>query len=208
MSPDLRLDDSPLTRRTVRAGSRLCNRAFNEDPFFRFLLPDDTLRTRGVTLLHRVALAHLGPHSRAVLAYDGHDLVGLAAWFAPGGHPQRPLDQLAQVPGALRAFYRRPRALADGNAYTVALAKVRDPGPHWYLHLLAVEPDRQRGGVGSALLADGLARVDADHLPCSLATQNDDNLAYYRRFGFELRDTLTPVSDGPALYTMHREPRP
>ena len=33
----------------------------------------------------------------------------------------------------------------------------------------------------------------------SLETQKEDNLSYYRRFGFEVVDRLRPVSDGPPL---------
>jgi predicted N-acetyltransferase YhbS len=73
--------------------------------------------------------------------------------------------------------------------------------------LLAVEPTMQRSGVGSMLMEEGLAQIDAEHVGAYLETQKIDNHAYYRRFGFELRDTLHPIPDGPPYYTMWRPAR-
>lgn len=49
-----------------------------------------------------------------------------------------------------------------------------------------------------------LETVDRDGLPAYLETQKEANLAYYRRFGFEETDRLTPSPGGPALFTMTR----
>jgi hypothetical protein len=53
----------------------------------------------------------------------------------------------------------------------------------------------------------GLAETDAEGVGSYLETQNEDNLGYYRRFGYELRETLRPVDGGPPLFTMWRRPR-
>jgi len=53
----------------------------------------------------------------------------------------------------------------------------------------------------------GVTNMDEEGVGGYLETQNEDNLAYYRRFGYELRETLRPVKDGPPLFTMWRRPR-
>jgi GNAT superfamily N-acetyltransferase len=58
--------------------------------------------------------------------------------------------------------------------------------PHWYLPWMGVRRDAQGNGVGSALLAKGLARVDADGLPVYLEATNWRNAAFYARSGFEV----------------------
>ncbi|MBV8463434.1 MAG: hypothetical protein JO368_09075, partial [Acidimicrobiales bacterium] len=45
-------------------------------------------------------------------------------------------------------------------------------------------------------------------LDCYLETQKEDNLAYYRRFGYDVEHELRPVPNGPPLWTLRRPPRP
>ena len=58
--------------------------------------------------------------------------------------------------------------------------------PHWYLGTLGVDPLAQNGGAGRALLREFLARTDADGLPAYLETDRAENVAFYRRGGFEV----------------------
>ena len=74
----------------------------------------------------------------------------------------------------------------------------------WYLLLLVVDPLVQRAGIGARLQAPGLKAADQEGLDCYLETQKLDNVAYYRRFGYEVVDELRPVPDGPSLWTMRR----
>jgi predicted N-acetyltransferase YhbS len=70
--------------------------------------------------------------------------------------------------------------------------------------LLAVDPSSQRHGVGTMLVEHGLTLADREGVGAYLETQEEENLAYYRRFGFELTQTLNPVAGGPPYYTMWR----
>ncbi len=208
MVSDLRLDERALTRSALTDASLVAMRAFFNDPFFRFLSPSERLRTRGLTLYFGASLAHFGEGGRIVTVRQPDDtIVGLAAWLPTGRYPQSVRTQLTQIPGTFRALYRRPRSLIDGNRYLTALAKSHPKEAHWYLFLLVADPSIQRSGVGTMLMHHGLALADAEGVGSYLETQNEDNLAYYRRFGYELRETLKPVKEGPPLYTMWRRPR-
>jgi GNAT superfamily N-acetyltransferase len=202
------VDDRPLGRSGLDEASRLAVRAFGEDPFFHFLMPEEQFRDRGLRIIHRTVLAHAGKFARirTVRGSTG-EIAGVALWLPTGRFPPSPAAQAAQLPGVLRAFARRPRTMARGAAYMKASAKAHPKDPHWYLLLLMTDPVHQRQGVGTLLLHDGLARVDEEGVASGLETQNEENLAYYRRFGYELRTTLTPVPGGPPLYSMWREPR-
>ena len=90
------------------------------------------------------------------------------------------------------------------GTYLRTLRKVHPKEPHWYLILLAVDPPWQRRGAGSMLVEHGLAFADAAGVGAYLETQKEENLAYYRRFGFELVDTLRPLPGGLPYYTMWR----
>ena len=56
------------------------------------------------------------------------------------------------------------------------------PEPHVFLWFLAVDPARQRGGVGRALLSQVFE--DAAR-PSTWTPSNPANLPYYASFGFE-----------------------
>jgi ribosomal protein S18 acetylase RimI-like enzyme len=81
-----------------------------------------------------------------------------------------------------------------------------DDPPHWYLFILGTEQAAQGRGLGSALLAQMLARVDADRMPAYLESSNERNLAWYGRHGFEVTSELA-IPGGPRIWPMWREPR-
>jgi ribosomal protein S18 acetylase RimI-like enzyme len=208
MTVPLHLDDRPLSRRDRREAARVASRAFLDDAYFAYLLPGEHFRARALPILFAGQIGHLGRFARVVVARDRNErVVGVAVWLTTGGFPLSLGAQLAQVPSTMHALYQRPHSLKVGGIYLRELLRVHPKEPHWYLMLLAVDPPMQRSGAGTLLMNDGIARIDAEHVGAHLDTQKEDNHAYYRRFGFELRETLHPVPGGPPYYTMWRAPR-
>src|SRR5207244_268107 len=78
--------------------------------------------------------------------------------------------------------------------------------PHYYLAILGTDPRFQRTGAGTAALAPVLERCDNEGLAAYLETQKEENLAYYRRHGFEMIQMLE-VRGVPPIWTMLRKPR-
>jgi predicted N-acetyltransferase YhbS len=78
--------------------------------------------------------------------------------------------------------------------------------PHHYLMVLGVDSEKQGQGVGSKLIAPGLARADADRLPCYLETMKTRNLDFYGKHGFEVVHAGEIPKGGPPFWTMRREP--
>jgi GNAT superfamily N-acetyltransferase len=183
-------------------------RAFHNDPFFEFIAPRPLQRARGLSVFWRSQISCLGDKGAIYGARrsDGR-LVGVAAWVKPGGYPLPVPAQLRQGAGALWALYQRPRALVDGSKYLLAIDKAHIKVPHWYLELLVVDPAVQRSGIGGLLQQTEMSTADKEGLPCYLETQNEDNLPYYARFGYEVDEELKPVTNGPSLWTMHRPPK-
>jgi ribosomal protein S18 acetylase RimI-like enzyme len=85
-----------------------------------------------------------------------------------------------------------------------AAHKEAAPGPHWYLVVIAVEPEHHGQGIGSALIQHGLKRVDADGLPCYLETSNERNVPLYERYGFKIAHTDLLPDNGPRYWGMLR----
>ena len=78
--------------------------------------------------------------------------------------------------------------------------------PHVYLALLGVDPSAQGKGIGKQLLQPRLDHCDESGLPVYLETQKPDNLPFYERFGFTVRDTVA-FDKSPTLWSMWRDPR-
>jgi len=180
-------------------------RAFHHDPFFEFLEPHQVRRARALALFWRAAVRALGDRAQVAGARqaDGR-LVGVAAWIPPGNYPLPVKAQVGEMIGAGRAMILRPSAGANGMRYLLAIERAHPKDLLWYLFLLVVDPSVQRGGIGTLLQASGMESADKEGLDCYLETQKPENIAYYRRFGYEVVEELHPVKSGPPLWTMRR----
>jgi len=95
---------------------------------------------------------------------------------------------------------------ADTFAVLEQMDRAHPTFPHWYLPWLAVDPRRQGAGVGSRLLARGLARVDTDQLPAYLETPNPRTVDFYERHGFAVFAT-SQAGECPPITGMLRPAR-
>jgi len=77
-------------------------------------------------------------------------------------------------------------------------AAAADASPGWYaLGPVAVEPDRQRQGIGAMLINEGVRRLEAMNASgCVLV--GDPN--FYVRFGFRPFPNLAPLGEPPDYF--------
>lgn len=125
------------------------------------------------------------------------DFAAVAIWIAPGAVPDS--DAIVAV--------LSESVPTDQHADTFSVLEQMDAAhptdPHWYLPWLGVDSARQGAGLGAELLKQGLARVDADHLPAFLETPNPRTVPFYERHGF----VVTSVSRAgacPPVTSMQR----
>ncbi len=193
----VRLEESRLGE-----ASDVLARAFHDDPAWTWLFPDDARRRRLLPWLFRV-----GFEVTAADVWTTGGLVrGAARWLPPGRPAMR-------VGPTLRALVATPFRLGASTtpflAYGRAVEALRadaEPGPHWYLAGIGVDPRSQRQGIGSALIAPGVEAAARDGLPTVLLTNNEGNLAFYERHGFAVvREEETPRG-GPNAWAMVKSP--
>lgn len=180
-------------------------RAFEDDPVWGWILPDEESRVRRLTALFGVLLrsVHLA-HGGTEAAGRGAAIEAAALWDPPG-HWRVPLrTQAGQAVPVLRALgTRMPMALRTLGA----MERHHPREPHWYLAVLGTDPSAQGNGLGTALLRSRLARCDAAGLPAYLESSKESNVPYYERFGFRVtRELALPGRGSPPVWLMWREP--
>lgn len=196
----------PMRRSEQRPARDVLAAALAEDPAWVHVLPDPRERSLALRCLVGVALADSGSHTRVAMA--GGRIVGTAVWQPPGHYPLSAWRQARAVPRLLPMMARLGRRAAAVRRFGDALDAVFPPEPVRYLQILGVAPQAQGGGVGSRLLADGLADADAAGEEVYLETGKPANTAYYERHGFALITPMAALYDGgPAMARMRRPAR-
>ncbi|WHT15803.1 GNAT family N-acetyltransferase [Crossiella sp. CA-258035] len=196
----------PAERADLPALTDLLVRAFAPDDFIGWVYLDPASRARVHGRMTGDALRrHYLPGGGVEVAVDaGGRLLGGGVWAPPDPRRTSRWGKALLMPGILAAMgVRNFREFADrGRAVDRALTAARPRTPHWYLSLLAADPDRQRTGVGGALLRSRLTRT---RLPAYLECV-PDNVGYYERFGFTVTEKLDLPPQAPTLFGMWREP--
>jgi ribosomal protein S18 acetylase RimI-like enzyme len=177
--------------------------AFQDDPVIAWVFPDEHRRRAVLAAFMEFRLRKLAfPHDEVWMT-DGGDAA--AVWLPPPGRWQLSRPQRLLLLPALVRFFGLRTASVLGGLERMEKRHPDDP-PHWYLFILGTEQAAQGRGLGSALLAQMLARVDADRMPAYLESSNERNLAWYGRHGFEVTSELA-IPGGPRIWPMWREPR-
>jgi GNAT superfamily N-acetyltransferase len=131
------------------------------------------------------------------------EIRGAAAWLSPEGAAQfevvLELSQEAIVP-------LTDDAGARYSSFWTWIAERMPAEPMWFLDILAVHPDSQGSGVGSALVRRGLELAQRDGVPAILETGNPRNVEYYRNFGFEVVHAEAAPDGGPMVWFMVCQP--
>jgi GNAT superfamily N-acetyltransferase len=174
--------------------------AFAGDPGWAFILGEEyeRLAAHFVAALFDVRVA-----SQNVWVSD--DLAAVAMWDSPGKSDVAPVYA--------ESAWTRYRAIAGEDAferlagYNDAVAAVSPAEIYWYLGVLATHPQRQREGLGTALLTPILDEADRLGIACCLETSTAHNRRFYERRGFR-RATEIVLPAGPPTWWLRRAPTP
>jgi len=196
------IEVKPVDRaRCAEAGATLA-RAFDSDPMWQYLLPDETKRLgrlawlfeRWTRIVARLGTAHVTGG-------------GVALWLSPDHGPSLGLWPQLRAGLALGPFRLGWGLLPRSWPVQADMARryrreVQEP--HWVLDVLGVDPAHQRGGVGAALVRPVLERADRDGVPCYVVTHNAANVPYYEQFGFRVTEERRLGVGGISAYALRR----
>jgi GNAT superfamily N-acetyltransferase len=168
-----------------------------------WLSPDPVLRRESGPAYFEIFVEHAMQHGEiyATVEPGSGDLVGVAVWFPFTRPIPPPRDYDVRVKDTCGPAFDRIRELD-------ATLEVHHPiNPHHYLAFIAVRPDRQSLGIGSALLARHHARIDAAGIPAYLEANDIRNRDLYLRHGYTFETMIQLPDGGPPLWPMRREPK-
>jgi GNAT superfamily N-acetyltransferase len=171
--------------------------AFEADPLWSWAFPREGLADLW-GLLVRSAL-------RYSLVWVADEYAAASVWIPPGG-VELTEDEEASLGPMLEGLVGT--SAADVLEVFERLSATH-PGkpPHYYLSLLGTHPDHRGKGLGMALLADNLAKIDSEGMPAYLESSNPENDPRYERLGFVRVGEFERPDGRLTCSTMWREPR-
>ena len=175
--------------------------AFFHDPVWGPVFPDESQRAVQSAPMWRV-------YATAALRYPWTFVTpgaeAAAIWIPPGGEEltaaeERRLQELMEETAG-------PEAAASAREIEARFAEAHPAGSFFHLTILATNASHRGKGLGMALLAETLTRIDALGAAAYLESTNPANNDRYRSAGFEPRAEITMPS-GAIVTTMWRPAR-
>lgn len=202
MSPDRHIES--LDHHQLHTAVTATSRAFWPDPMFGFFAKTDVDEHRMFPHFVHALISDALRHGNVdVIKHNGR-VVSSASWLAPGDAPRSWQREMRIALRSARALVRG-RNRVKGLRLLNEMDKRHPHEPHWYLALFGVDPTFQGSGIGSMLLKHRLNLCDETGMPAYLETQKPENVPYYERFGFVVKDVVQ-MKGCPTLWTMWREP--
>lgn len=176
--------------------------AFHDDPTWSWAFPDPARRQDQYAVFWRFLITGAIRYPWVLLT-DG--CATASVWIPPGGTEIAEEDE-ARLEPLLRDLVgpRTPDVMELFARFEAA--HPRDE-PHYYLSLLGTHPAHAGAGLGMALLAENLRRIDDEHMPAYLESSNPANNRRYERHGFVELGTFSPPSSDIPVTTMWRDAR-
>jgi len=171
--------------------------AFMHDPVFDWIAQPGSARGAALErFFHWMLAVRAIPFGEV---WTAEDASVCAAWLPPNA-PASPgglLEQVKLLPMFIQlcGFSR----LLRGQAMADAMEKNHPRERHYYLAFIAVAPQFQGMGLGSALLQATLRHIDASGVPAYLENSNPKNTRLYERCGFSNQKNIAPKAAPPLL---------
>ena len=176
--------------------------AFHDDPTWSWAFPDPVRRQEQYAVFWRFMVAGALRYPWVLMT---EACEAAAVWIPPSGTEIAEADEARVGPLMKELAGERAGEVMDLFALFEA-AHPKDP-PHYYLSLLGTHPSHAGRGIGMALLAENLSRVDREQMPAYLESSNPANNHRYQRHGFEAIGEFYPPGGETPVTTMWRDPR-
>ena len=184
----------------------MLSRAFKDD--LKDVFPDPGERRVKAPYVNEFYLLRNYSNSRAFITSP--QLEGIAVWMHSDKSKKRPFWRILTSGAIWPAIIVGIKALRKMQAfdqYVERKHKELAPNKHWYLAVLAVDPQHQGKGYASKLLNEKLSCIDEEGLNCYVETEGEKNVSMYQHFGFEVVDEFIVPGTNDKLVAMLRKPK-
>lgn len=194
------MDDRAATTSDLPAVVATLQSAFFADPVWgAWAFPDEETRAAPLARLLSAWAEPPVPHGWVRMTPRAE---AVAVWIPPRVPEMTAAEEAAFETLTAELFGSRAGELA---ALFAQFEGTHPDEPHYYLSLWATHRDHAGHGLGTALMEQCLARIDAEGMPAYLESTHPRNLARYEALGFRPRAEFGPPG-GPVITTMWREP--
>jgi GNAT superfamily N-acetyltransferase len=169
---------------------------FAADPMTRWVWPDSSEYLRRMPGFAKAFGGRAFEHGTADVTERTR---AAALWLPPGVEPDD-----AEMDKAMEGAVR-PEIAEDVGAVLKGMAQHHPHEPHWYLPLIAADPNWIGQGLGALLMKHALRRCDEQGVAAYLESSNPRNISLYERHGFRIIGRIQSGSS-PVLTPMLRRP--
>lgn len=169
--------------------------AFTDDPVWSWAFPDPG----DLAIWWRFLI---GSALRYPEVWIAGDYAAASVWIPPAGTELTEAEE-DRVKPLLEGLIGQRAASVISLLESFETSHPREP-PHYYLSLLGVHPDHRGKGLGMALLAENLGRLDVVDAAAYLESSNPANDRRYEGLGFRRVGAFTTPDGRSTVATMWR----
>lgn len=184
MDTVLRVNSKAEFASTVNEFAGVLSRAFYNDPFYIWIMPNDKKRLSHIHWWMKIMLQYTLKYGE-ILYTEDHKAVSM--WLGPDNPMVNDFRvfSMGLILYPLKIGFRNfIRAVDISGQWDREHKKMNKR--HYYLMLIAVEPEFQGKGIGSRLMQVGLDKADKDGLECFLETVTPEDVQFYKKHNFEI----------------------
>ncbi len=180
--------------------------AFANDPLMLHFFPGELGRRAAAArdFFTMLMVARVALHMPVIVLNDGEETFGAVMGYDTS-RPAWPKEQLARLDALLRDWSGLSERF---DAYDNLSRQFAPRKPHYYLGVLGVHPNRQGVGAGGNLITAfcRLSEMDPISSGTYLETASAENVAYYKRCGFDVAGSAA-INTDVVLYCLFRPKR-
>jgi len=184
----------------------MLSRAFKDD--WKEVFPDPEERSVKTPYVNELFLLYEFSNSKAFITSPKFE--GIAVWIHSDKRKKRTFWRMLTSGAiwlAMKIGIKALRKMQALDKYIERKHKELAPFKHWYLAMLAVDPQHQGKRYASRLLNEMLSNIDEEGLHCYLETGGEKNVSMYQHFGFEVVDEFIVPGTKDKVVAMLRKPK-